>query len=412
MRNAARFPLGDVGRFSDLGVRDGIAFVSAYSDTYGDLVFGRYDVPRRVFVWEWIDGLPADAVASAHPEGPRQGIEGPGPNVGQYTALAIADDGTKHIAYYDVDNGALKYAVGVVAEMSHTWVTMTIDADGDAGRWPSITLDGDNRPAIAYMAANSAGESQLRFRQSTDARPNVPGDWGAALIIHSAPFNPETDLSKTYPESTGLFTSQARDSSDMPVVAWYDRTAGRMYSSRLLDAGFSEPEFQAGWGHPVMSRDGDMGANVDVAIDDEGRLHFCYQDGLTDSLRYLAPALDRDEWVDDGVRLDVGGRAYAAHVVGDDCNMLFDAEGAPLIVYQDSTNHELVLRRRTEVGSPQVFPWSRRVTVSGDSDVDEGAFGFFASAAIDGDQLWITQYVYRHTEETPYQVLEMVIVQL
>ena len=91
-------PLGDVGRFSDLVVRDGIAFVSAYSDTYGDLVFGRYDVPRRVFVWEWIDGLPADAVSSAHPDGPRQGVEGPGPNVGQYTALAIADDGTKHIA--------------------------------------------------------------------------------------------------------------------------------------------------------------------------------------------------------------------------------------------------------------------------------------------------------------------------
>ncbi|MEE2789111.1 MAG: hypothetical protein VX589_17380 [Myxococcota bacterium] len=405
-------PVGDVGRFSDLVVQDGIAFVSAYADTHGDLVFGRYDVPQRLFTWEWVDGLPDDEVPTGRPSGPRRGIEGAGPNVGQYTALAIAADGTKHIAYYDVDNQALKYALGVPTADKHQWTPMTVDADGDAGRWPSITLDTEGRPSIAYMVANAVGTSQLRFRQATKATPAVPGDWGEALLVHQVPYDSEIDTSKTYPETTGLFTSQARDASGDPLIAWYDRTTGRMYSSRLTGAGFTEPELQAGWGHPVAVRDGDMGANVDVAFDADGNVHFCFQDGLTDSLRYLAPALDRDEWVDDGVRLDVGGRDYAVHVVGEDCNMLFDLGGRPLIVYQDSTDHSLVLRRRNAEGTPELFPWSRRINISGDSDVDTAAFGFFVSAVVQDDQIWMTQYVYRHTEDTPYQVLELVIVQL
>ena len=154
-----------------------------------------------------------------------------------------------------------------------------------------------------------------------------------------------------------------------------------------------------------------MGANVDIALDGDGQLHLCYQDGLTDSLRYLAPGLDRDEWVDDGVWLDVGDRRHSVHVVGEDCNMILDDNGQPLNVYQDVTLQALLLRRRIADDDAQ-SPWARRVAVSGDSERDPGSFGFFASAQLVDGKLWITQYVYRHTTENPTQGLELVVIQL
>ena len=115
-----------------------------------------------------------------------------------------------------------------------------------------------------------------------------------------------------------------------------------------------------------------MGANVDIAIDGSGDFHLCFQDGLTDSLRYMSPDIDRQEWVDDGVWLDVGGRAHSVHVVGDDCNMLLDGQQQPLIVYQDATLQALLMRRRNRVDQNDEISWGRRQALRGDSTVMQG----------------------------------------
>ena len=133
-----------------------------------------------------------------------------------------------------------------------------------------------------------------------------------------------------------------------------------------------------------------MGANVDIAIDGSGDFHLCFQDGLTDSLRYMSPDIDRQEWVDDGVWLDVGGRAHSVHVVGDDCNMLLDGQQQPLIVYQDATLQALLMRRRNRVDQNDEISWGRRQALRGDSDRYAGAFGFYTSAQIVQGQLWIS----------------------
>jgi hypothetical protein len=161
-----------------------------------------------------------------------------------------------------------------------------------------------------------------------------------------------------------------------------------MWLSRFVDAGFGEPEMLAGWGHEDEDRDGDMGTNVDVAVDADGEVHLCYQDGMTDSLRYLAPGLDRDEWVDDGVRRQAGPREYEVHVVGEDCNMRFDRRGNPALVYQDATSQDILLARRDSEGN-----WIRS-TIRGEEAAFEGSFGFYTRAHVDGGKLWVSSYFY------------------
>ena len=246
-------------------------------------------------------------------------------------------NGDLHVAYYDVDNGALKYAFGERNGERHQWQILTLDADGNAGRWASLALDSQLRPGIAYRVGSDEGISQVRYIQATEPVPVDVESWGIPAILHTRPLPSPDPETGTYPEGTGLFISQVRNDDGAAVIAWYDRTEGQMLWSRMVEAGFEAPELLAGWTHPNPELNGDMGANVDIAIDGSGDFHLCFQDGLTDSLRYMSPDIDRQEWVDDGVWLDVGGRARSVHVVGDDCNMLLDGQQQPLIVYQDAT---------------------------------------------------------------------------
>ncbi|MCA9539849.1 MAG: hypothetical protein KC620_13220, partial [Myxococcales bacterium] len=399
---------GFIGRFSDLTVVDQVAWASAYSETYGDLVVGRFDQVAG-WVWEWVDGVPADGEIIGAPSGPRGGTEDDGPDVGQYTAIAAGPDGALHVAYYDVDHHALKYAHGEPRPggSGHVWMTMTVDAEGDAGRWSSISVGPDGAPGIAYRVANVNDESQIRYVQANDAAPNAIGDWAVPLVLQARALPDPDPETGSYPEGTGLFTSQARDPDGRPVVAWYDRTEGRLWWSRLLDAGFSEPEMLAGWGSDVETRDGDMGANVDLIIDAAGNAHLCFQDGMTDSLRYLAPELGYDEWVDDGVWIDTGGRGYAVHIVGDDCNIRLDADGNAVIVFQDATLQALLMRRRNrEVANPEESPWSGRDVLRGATNNYQGAFGFYASAEVVDGAIWVVHYVYNNQVRPATRTLE------
>jgi MYXO-CTERM domain-containing protein len=401
---------GPIGRYSDLVIVDGVAWVSAYAEAYGDLVVGRHD-GENGFAWQWVDGRPAEGEIVAGPSGPRGGVADPGPDVGQYTSMAAGSNGSLHVAYYDVDERALRYARGAVVDGRRQWRTMTIAREGDAGRWPSLTVGADGMPGIAYRVASLDGISQLHYVAANTDEPTSPDDWNEPLVVHARDLGDLEPETGSYPEGTGLFTSSVRDGEGMPVLAWYDRSGGQLWWSRMAEAGFTQPELLAGWGHPDIDRDGDMGANVDLQLDADGQAHLCYQDGMTDSLRYLSPALERDEWVDDGVWIDAGGRPYATHVVGDDCNVRIDEAGNPLIVYQDSTYHALILRRRNIDGADDRM-WSGRDVLRGDLVAYRGSFGFFASAEVSGGRLWVTHYLYNNQVDPPRAELELIQIDL
>ena len=66
--------------------------------------------------------------------------------------------------------------------------------------------------------------------------------------------------------------------------------------------------------------------------------------------------------------------------------MHLDPAGNPLIVYQDATNQDIVLARRSAEGA-----WSR-TTLRGDEFEYRGAFGFYTRARVQGATLWVSSY--------------------
>ena len=182
---------GDVGRFSSMTLIGADAYVAAYNNTYGDLMIGHITPPGVVSDWDFVDGVPDEApdIANSHERG---GISDKGDDVGRYTSIATSSTNEPIIAYYDKTHGALKFAsFGAIRWHTHT-VDVGIgtpDTGGDdVGRWASLSVGPDGRPAIAYSAwvqerrerhardaaALGAGERRRR-RQSTS-------DWTVTVV--------------------------------------------------------------------------------------------------------------------------------------------------------------------------------------------------------------------------------------
>ena len=391
---------GLIGRFASMTADAQKIYVSAYAEAFGDLVVGIASIGESL-TWHWVDGIPLGAPIVAAPSGPRGGVEAPGLDVGKYTDIAVDADGNVHVAYYAVEPGALRYAFGVAnVDGTYAWTTLLLDEAGDAGRWASISLDEEGRPGIAYNVRDLNGISQLRYLFAQSAMPTNRRDWATPFLLQARPIPTAGDqAAETYPEGTGLFTSQARDSDGFPVVAWYDRTEGKLWTTRFAEAGFTTPEMVAGWGHPNETLDGDMGTNVHVALDSSDQSHLCFQDGNTDSLRYAVPSLGITDWVDDGVWIDTGGRGQSLHVVGEDCQMLFDDRDQPIIVYQDSTQQALLMRRKNQEDLDGRLTWSGRQSLRVDIGDSPRAYGFYASSVVVDQTLWVGHLVYERSGE-------------
>ena len=75
----------DVARHSGLATAGTSLYVSAYDGEYGDLVVSTYDKSSLATPTsqKWVDGVPATGTLGGDPNGPRNGITNPGPNVGE-----------------------------------------------------------------------------------------------------------------------------------------------------------------------------------------------------------------------------------------------------------------------------------------------------------------------------------------
>jgi hypothetical protein len=73
-------------------------------------------------------------------------------DVGREPSLAVDAQGRAHVAYYDFQRGALRYATcSTTCESQAAWRTVEADGDGDVGRSPALTVDAQGRIVIAYM---------------------------------------------------------------------------------------------------------------------------------------------------------------------------------------------------------------------------------------------------------------------
>ena len=183
----------DIGRYSSLGASGGNVWVSAYDGEYGDLVAYHFLADGGLIKIESVDGLPATCNAVADPAGYRNGCNTPGPNVGEWTSLALGSDGQPRIAYYDVDHSSLKYAQRSAAGSWTTgWVdgfdgTGDADGGGDIGTYTSIAIGANGNPVISYFqaAGPSSGDplqTALKVAVANTANPTSESDWTVSLV--------------------------------------------------------------------------------------------------------------------------------------------------------------------------------------------------------------------------------------
>ena len=72
-------------------------------------------------------------------------------DVGYYTSIAIRDNGYPVISYFDFTNGALKVAACTTADCTGTPTITTVDSDGDVGDYTSIAIGNNGYPVISYF---------------------------------------------------------------------------------------------------------------------------------------------------------------------------------------------------------------------------------------------------------------------
>ena len=75
---------------------------------------------------------------------------------------------------------------------------MTLASEGDAGKWPNMTIGPDGIPAIAYRVANIDGVSYLHYITATSAAPAASDDWSEPMVVHALDLeglDPETATS-------------------------------------------------------------------------------------------------------------------------------------------------------------------------------------------------------------------------
>jgi hypothetical protein len=376
---------GDVGRDSDLAASPaGGAWVSAYNATFGDLMVARVTEPGRVptEAFEFVDGVP-DGPVTAPGSRIRGGVAAKGDDVGRYTSIAVGPGDEPLVSYYDATSRSLKLA----QRQGEFWKVHTVDqaeGDEDAGRWSSLTLDADGRPAIAYFATvgePGTGRSELRLARAATTAPGAAGDW-AIHVADEAPL--PAGEPGALPMGVGLFASSARMPSGEPVVAYYDRLAGDLRIA-MFDDGLD------GFGPPFVV-DGDDGSDVglhpSVAVDDEGTISVSYVDAVGHDLLFFTLIPDAvPEVIDDGYRIDGetsdGLPLPVYHFVGDDSS-LTTTGALTAVAYQDATSHELLYAVKSGVE----WTWT---SIAGATP--GAAYGFFASSAIDGDDILLSTYV-------------------
>ena len=398
-------PAGRIGPYSDVATgADGSIWVSAYASSHGDLCVVKAEggrVPDTA--WEWVDGVPAGPVTVPNSM-IRGGIEDDGDDIGMYTSIQVAPDGTPEVSYFDRTHASLKYA----AKVGGTWQTHVVDAGtsfDDAsgtqvGMYTSLSLRSDDgRPGIAYLAHvpdNNGGHAEVRYASAQVPFPTSSADW-QTWVVDTAPLpmtgsgSADTNI-YPLPEGLGLFIESARDPrTNAPVVVYYDRTAGDLKISRFdpQTGQFATPKVLDG----TM---GDDGWSPTVAVDAQGVAHVAYVDATDDDLKYIedqptSATAPTPEIIDDGYRIvgqTVDGLPKPEfHFVGDDAGIVLPPGSQPYVVYQDSTTQEMLLAQRDAMGN-----WTHS-SIAGATMPWPGAYGFFASAAVTGMNIVMSTWV-------------------
>ncbi len=443
---------GNWGRFSDLVLDANTLLVSAYDGTYGDLVLGVHSrisgrVPDFQYL-QYVDGVPVGDPVVANPNGPRGGQATPGPNVGKYTSIAL-QNGDPRIAYYDVDEANLRYAVynGALA----LWSTMLVDDGrdttgtdtGDVGRYTSLVIDANGIAHVSYYGhRREVGGRRVTgpmYARATRSDPTTYDDWervpievvascddtcdvGAGEVCaleggQPTCFAPRADCASCacdeacvdlagvarcrpslplslvesttvvgFPEGRGLFTSLVLFDGAAHVV-YYDRQLGQLRGA-VANFAFDAPATSFTALPVACAPADDSGQHVSLAVaPDALSLAVAYQAQNGETL-YFKRAGDLVSLAQTaGELVDAGIRTSQVDPVGGSASLAFDAQsGEPYIAYANLDENDLLFAYQ------RAGQWTQTILL------DDGAYGSFAKVVIDQGIAYVSNYLLERDE--------------
>lgn len=167
-------------------------------------------------------------------------------------------EGGLHMAYYDASTTHLEY---VYRAPNGLWnAPVTVDSSPDAGQYVSIAVNSKGNPGIAYFDGNAGDMKLAEFN-------------GKKWVI--------SDVDSK--GSVGLYPSFTYDTSDEPVITYFNKTKARLtFALRNITTGK--------WGYENVDNSGDkVGRSSDlVASPNTGRYTVAYEDDTTLSVMWAA----------------------------------------------------------------------------------------------------------------------------
>ncbi|MBA3455051.1 MAG: hypothetical protein H0T42_18320 [Deltaproteobacteria bacterium] len=380
-------PTGSLGRYTSIAGDDDRVIIATYDQGLGDLVAIDVTDPAKP-KYVAVDGVP-DITPVYDPGTYRGGIEDAGENVGTWTSVAMSENLAK-IAYQDRDNTQLKYAY---EKKAGEWASYVVDPSNgeDIGSHASITIDGTNHPAIAYLSIGNddgAGHrfTELRIARAEVVNPDDPSEWDIVTITKAngtcaglcsastvcvagaMATDPQrcaattTDCTETCGDGTACVAGTCADVFDKPATAQLASGTGLFVNLLLLpDGRLAAVYYDRNKRALVLAAEnavgtnaftetvldavtpGDRGMWASAVVDGSGTIHVAYQDALGDQLLYTqwSGSVTTPEVVDDGQR--PGDRT---HNVGA-ASAIYVVNGAPVIAYQDGLKADVYLASKS-----------------------------------------------------------------
>ena len=253
---------------------------------------------------------------------------------GKWLSMDVAPDGSPVIAFQDVTQGALGFAVGDVKSDGRVrWSYEKVDGYADENG-----LDSGNVGAYASMKVAKDGTIWVAYKGPDTLRVahRVLGKWTWEMADAGAGSRPDS----------GYFASLALDADGNPVVAHHDKAKGTLRVARKVDGAWKSDVVKEGAAYDgtdtagnAVHRDANVGEFCRIAIDGNTE-YIAYYDTAQQTLNLLegfAGAYGETVIDDNG---DVG--QWPALLV----------DGANLYVaYQDVGNQDLRLATREGGGS-------------------------------------------------------------
>jgi len=167
-------------------------------------------------------------------------------------SIAIDSQDRPHIVWFDDQGQDLKYAI----RDAGGWTISTVDSAGDVGRYPSLTLDENDKPVVSYFQTLSESSGAIKLARWDGSQ------WNAQRI---------DQLDDVFPGFFGARknSSVLLDADGNPLIAYSDESVLKL---ALWNGD--------GWDIQTVTNAGDepLGQQVSMAMDGQGVLHLTFAD--------------------------------------------------------------------------------------------------------------------------------------